>query len=705
MMRRTLQQLLALAFASSDAAAATSPWCEAADAPATFGMYCTADQPADCLAAPLDGVAVDESVKGLFEQGVAQEWNFNHAESRRNFHRVVELAPACAICWWALARSYASNINSKITDMGAFHAWSENASKALKASDPPKVRKLVETIQLLRLPLEQAANETAVLASRRRYADAICDAAASGPLASDGDIGALCADAAMATSSWNYYEHYTVGEGPGPIQPYFAPIWSLLKRLTAPSAVPSALAQHLMIHMAEPRSGEYEKALYGADAADALVDLMPQAGHLQHMPAHLYLRNGHYARGLQASLNAIRADSFYIDRCLCPYGHSHNIDMGVWHSMLLGDLGTSHRLARVHKEDAARYGAFPRASSCFHMVTNYSGWESLVGIRFGRWNDVLQLGFPSCKGRAAMSWLCQRHLPAKLFAYGMAAEAMISTDESIPIDSNAALSKLAALSSRTNPAATAVAGWHELSARRAVARGELELAIGLMRNLTVFLEDSLYTEPPTWYYPTWDCLGTLLLRSPSSAARAAEAVSAFEKSLSVFPRSGWALLGLSQAHTALGHTEHADAYRRQHEAEWAYADVDLLSACPQFDSEPPPPPRIRSGPPTPPPHASSPQPGGTAKAPAAAKNGAWVFGVGILMFAGGGVSAFCAMRVWKRRGARTKLDLSSLIPSTYITSSTEMRATHTTQRVPMSVEATSIGVGVVDIESHPAARF
>ena len=189
--------------------------------------------------------------------------------------------------------------------------------------------------------------------------------------------------------------------------------------------MPHALAQHLLIHLTEPSTGAYENALSGQDAADALEDRYAAAGHLQHMPAHLYLRTGRYGAGLRASEAALSADRQYLASCLCPYAHSHNIDMGIWHAMLLGDSASSTHLAQVHKADEAMFQAFPPIwPGCFYMVTNHSSWEALVYTRFGRFHDVMRLGYPSCEGTS--SWLCTRHLPSRLFAYGMAAEALDS---------------------------------------------------------------------------------------------------------------------------------------------------------------------------------------------------------------------------------------------------------------------------------------
>ena len=139
-------------------------------------MYCTADNGANCMRAPLDGVHLPPRVAGFMSQGLAQEWNFNQHESGRNFMHATTLEPGCAVCWWGIARSLASNINRQLLKRAEFNAAAENATRAARC-DPhagPKVRALVETIQLLRLPSEQERNSTAVDESLQRYAAAMC---------------------------------------------------------------------------------------------------------------------------------------------------------------------------------------------------------------------------------------------------------------------------------------------------------------------------------------------------------------------------------------------------------------------------------------------------------------------------------------------------------------------------------------------------
>ena len=405
---------------------ATESWCASAARPPLVGMY-GPDMSAPLLRVRPTGAPM---VDGLFAQGLAQEWNFNDRESLRNFQTAADLAPDCAICWWGVARALSSNINRQIMDFVAFNASVERAERALKPTDSQKVRDLVRTIGLLRTPVEHVVpgimpmgpDAPLIWAGRMAYAEAVCALGEE-----DADLSALCADATMATSPWNYYENMRLSQGPGPLKSAFEPVLARLLRLTAPAAGPHALAQHLLIHLSEPRTGEYVHAMLGQDAADGLVQRYPGAGHLQHMPAHLYLRTGAYEAGVEASRLAAVANNDYLDRCLCPYVPAHNLYMGIWHALLLGNSAAALELAQVNMAQAAKYDVMPAGANCmrfdgFAGASKRGGWRSLVLTRFGRWAELVKLGHPApCE--AAKGPACTNERYMQLFAHGMAAEA------------------------------------------------------------------------------------------------------------------------------------------------------------------------------------------------------------------------------------------------------------------------------------------
>lgn len=375
-------------------------WCEDPTAPPTAGMY------GGKLAAPLLGLASptgDAEADALLAQGLAQEWNFNTHEARRNLQMVVQLHPKCALCWWALARTFASNINRGASPR-QLAAAAKNASAALSTTDSDKVRSLVESIQVLAAaPTTHSGSDEETDADtdairRRAYADAIC-ARAENTLADDADLGALCADAEMATTPWNYFTHTRLSEGPGKLKPELARASQLLARFASPAASPPhLLAQHLALHLAEPRTGPFERTIAAEPIADAVLERGPAAaGHLMHMPSHLYLRTGKYHAGVLSSQRALVADEAYLAKCLCPYAHAHDAEMGLWHALMGGESAAAHAFADKLGSLAGSYDGMPDASGCTgeRQYPRKPCWPSLVHVRFGMFGKVLARGRPA----------------------------------------------------------------------------------------------------------------------------------------------------------------------------------------------------------------------------------------------------------------------------------------------------------------------
>ena len=198
-------------------------FCGEAQPPPSPGMYGVA------MSAPLKGLSAGDlpstlEVRGLIDQGLAQEWNFNQHESLRNFRRAVELEPECALCWWALARAYGPNTNRGVFDQAMLNGATTRASDLALSSQPSglpsKLQVLIQTAQALVIP--PGANSTVAAAARNAHASVTCSAAdkwaddyTSGRrwTARDDDLDALCADATMTTSPWDYYGTALMSQG------------------------------------------------------------------------------------------------------------------------------------------------------------------------------------------------------------------------------------------------------------------------------------------------------------------------------------------------------------------------------------------------------------------------------------------------------------------------------------------------------------
>merc|ERR1719401_1045553 len=142
-------------------------------------------------------------------------------------------------------------------------------------------------MQKLRLPSATGHNKTEVKASRQALAAALCETPSK-----DADVAALCADALMASSAWDYYD------GPN-LKPFMRPAWDYLRRFVSPNSAPHPLALHLFIHLAEPSKYQLDNPLIGQLAADALDGMVTGAGHLDHMAAHVYQQVGRFRAGVE----------------------------------------------------------------------------------------------------------------------------------------------------------------------------------------------------------------------------------------------------------------------------------------------------------------------------------------------------------------------------------------------------------------------
>ncbi|KAL1523369.1 hypothetical protein AB1Y20_018313 [Prymnesium parvum] len=538
---------------------------------------------APLLHLPAEDTPAAASTRELLSLGLAHAAAYNRVEALRAL-RLAAADAACAACHWAVARAMAHDTNHAASEPRELDVAVRRAVHALRRGES-KLAALVRPLVTLTSNASSASSE----ARREAYAEAMCGEAAAWEAARgahDADLDAQCALALMATTPWDYYDKWRMSDGEGTLKPQLQPAARLLSRLVAPSAPPHALALHLHIHLHESTAAPWEATLSAVQSADALRGLLPTAGHLEHMPAHLYLRVGRWHDGVAASDAALAADEAYLSRCLSPYAHGHNLRMGGWHARMMGAAAKAEAFARRHREDARRLAAVGAADGGADAVSALSSELRLTLLRFGDWEGLASLGeeeeedcaFPSeCLNAAS-------HLAARLYSEGMALEAASHSSDA----PHAALAALAAappaapLFSPPRATVDARLTLAELNARRAFADDDGPRAAAHLRDALSMLEEAAYSEPPAWYYDVRDCLGYVLLHShPPNASAALEV---HQASLRRFPRSGWALLGAAQALEALGeaHAAEAYSYREQFEAAWAAADAPIASACPQF---------------------------------------------------------------------------------------------------------------------------
>ncbi|MDB5910167.1 MAG: hypothetical protein JWP34_4281 [Massilia sp.] len=481
-----------------------------------------------------------------FDQGMRLTFGFNHAEAARAFRAAQQLDPGCAMCFWGEALVLGPNINAPMVPEAAAPAAAA-AARALKLSARVTLPEQALIRAVARRYDASAPAERAPL--DRAYADAMADAARAFP--NDDTIQVLFAESLMDLSPWDYWE--AAGARP---KHRTAEIVDALERVLERNPSHPGAA-HYYIHTMEA-SAHPDKAL---PAARVLARQMPGAGHIVHMPSHIYYRIGMYKDALQSNLDAIAADERYFrrsgsDPVYKGAYYPHNIHFLMVSALMGGDGATAlEAAAKLDKSlpperVAQSAGLQPVKAAPYFSHVQFSSPDVLValpdpGPRFvlpnAMWHYARAVGFAR-KGAFADS---QREI-AELETIERSADFKPLTERGVP-------------AREIVQTARAVA-----AGRLADARGDLPGAIKAYQQ-AVAIQDSLpYNEPPYWYYPVRQSLGAAMLR----ANQLDVAEQAFRASLARTPSNGWALRGLIEVYRKRGDAAALAAARKRFEATW-----------------------------------------------------------------------------------------------------------------------------------------
>ena len=430
--------------------------------------------------------------QAYFDQGLALTWGFNHDEAARSFAKAGALDPACAICYWGVAYTLGPNYNMPMLPERAHAAWEAlGRAESASASATPTERALIGALGKRYAGPEYVA-PAAMQAYSQAYSAAMKEVAASYP--DDDDVQALYAESIMNLNPWKLWT--AQGEAaPGTLEAVHT-LETVLAR--APT---HAGANHYYIHAVEA-STEPGRAL---PAARRLGTLVPAAGHLVHMPAHIYQRVGLYADASEANRRAIEVDTAYVEK-LTPLGY-YPFYIGHNHGFLAYSASMEGRSEEAITAAQKAAATIPKDIVCGMPGMDFFLSEPLfVQVRFGRWEDILNA--PQSDPKYPVLGALQQH------ARGMAlaatghpskaadAAAMIrQVARTLPEDLMTGLNsgkKVLELAALTVEARAA-------DATQAPNAAELWQA-------AVELEDGLaYHEPADWFYPTRHYLGATLL--------------------------------------------------------------------------------------------------------------------------------------------------------------------------------------------------
>jgi tetratricopeptide (TPR) repeat protein len=496
----------------------------------------------------------------FFDQGVDLVFGFNHAEAIRSFREAARLDPDCAMCWWGVAFALGPNINMPMPDDAVAPAWAAlQKARALKAEASPAERAWIDA-----LATRYSADAKSNAGADRRALDAAF-ARAMGELwkawPDDLDAGTFYAEAMMDTQPWDYWEP----DGATP-KGHAREIVSILENVIARDPNhPGAL--HLYIHAVEATTTP-ERA---EAAADRLEQLMPDAGHIVHMPSHIYYRVGRYADAERVNELAAKVDEDYIAACRAqgyyPAGYyGHNIHFLWTSSEMAGRYETAITAARrlVKAVDA------PDLAAKYPFAELYALTPLATQLRFEKWDAVLAEPSPP----RALILDRAFDLYAKGTAYAAKGELTQAQAERDLLSAVIAVSDFSRYGEATPAKAMASLGRDLLDGEIARAKGDAAGAVGHFRAAYRRQLALPYSEPPYWHQPVSHILGAALLADH----RPAEAETVYRESLRVYRDDGWALFGLAQALDAQGRSREAADARDAFAKAWSRADVKLASS-------------------------------------------------------------------------------------------------------------------------------
>ena len=489
----------------------------------------------------------------FFDQGLRLVYAFNHEEAARSFQRAAELDPKLAMAWWGVALAVGPNYNLPVDpEREKIAVEAVDKAKALSAGAWPIEKDYISAIAK-RFSREVQANyhqldtdySNAMRELSRKYPD-------------DLDAATLFADSMMNLRPWKLWN----ADGtPAPgTEEIVATLESVLRR--DPNHIG---AMHLYIHAVEA-SPHPERALPDADRIAALA---PAAGHLVHMPAHIYERTGNYDGAREHNAAAAKADEEYAAATgsqglyMMMY-YSHNLHFGAIAASMQGRCASA-------KESAERLAnnLRPMAKE-MPMVEPFLGIQWAVAVRCGRWDDMLAVTEPAGQSPVLKAfWLYGRGMA--LAARGKTAEAEALQKQLEAIEKAAPRDEIFMPPVQNHSWRIYHIASDVLGARIAAAKGDKEAAISSLRDAVANQDQLLYDEPSDWYYPVRESLGGMLLQSGD--VKGAEQV--FRDDLAQNPRNPRSLFGLGEALSRQNRVYDASWVKRQFEAAWQGADIDL----------------------------------------------------------------------------------------------------------------------------------
>jgi tetratricopeptide (TPR) repeat protein len=486
----------------------------------------------------------------FFDQGLRLIYAFNHDEAARSFQKASELDPKLAMAYWGIAEAVGPNYNDPASE-GRFMQAHGAIQKAVDlSSGAGDSERAYIAAMAKRFPADPKAD---LRKAAEDYRDAMREVVKNFP--DDLDAATLFAESGMNLHPWGLW--HPDGTPEAGTEEIVATLESVMKR------DPNHLgAIHYYIHTVEA-SNSPERALAGANRLAALA---PAAGHIVHMPAHVYIRTGDYALAVKTNQEAAAVDRAYIKSSgvqgIYPMMYySHNLHFIAMCSAMTGDYAEAKKagdMLAVHVGPAVKD---------MPPLEGFMTIPMAVAVRFHKWDDILAMKAPDPEMKTAVGFW---H-----FARGMALAGKGKTGEAeaeykIVADAEKATPPDAIFNMPINNKTKDILKIAEnvLGAQVALAKKDNAAAVGMLRDAVAMQDTLLYGEPPDWFFPVRESLGGVLLLSGD--AKGAEQV--FREDLAKNPRNPRSLFGLHRALKAQDRNSDAWFVEREFRNAWKGGD-------------------------------------------------------------------------------------------------------------------------------------
>lgn len=497
--------------------------------------------------------------QNYFNQGLLLAYGFNHAEAARSFYYATKLDPDCAMAYWGYAYVLGPNYNGGMDGGNYEKAFKAiQTAKRLSINATQKEQALIDAMveRYTKTPLK---DRTALDIA---YSSAMKTLSKTYP--NDADINTLYTESIMNLHPWDLFDKS------GEPKEWTPEIISNLENILKENPDHPG-AHHFYIHAVE-MSNSPERANSSARAFDD--GLVSGAGHLLHMPSHIYIRTGEYHKGTLANIAAVKADSTYVTKChaqgvypLAYYPHNYHFMAAT--ATLEGNsqwamIGANKVSSHIHPDimKAEGWGTLQH----YYVIPYY------VAVKLGKWDNILSrkletfnLNYPEAIKHYAegMAYLNTNNMNAakeKLIELEV-----ISKDESLKrvtiweINTTFDLVHIARLVLKA-----------EILAKEELFNESISLL-----NEAIAIEDALnYNEPPDWFFSVRHILGAVQI----DAGKYNDAIETYVEDLKRLPKNGWAQQGLKRAYKKLNDLENLSRVEALINESWSTSDIQLLGS-------------------------------------------------------------------------------------------------------------------------------